>query len=262
MDFSQLLLEERRRLCDANRSKTPTVARTKLLSKPKEPGVFLHQGQLNFWTKRSPIDIEVFSKDSIPGLYYIPDYITHNEEVAIVNRVYAVPVDNDRWVKLKHRRLQLWGGEVATSEDPKTLPEWLEQISESLVDATFFNKENKPNHVLINEYGKGDYILPHEDGPAYCPLVAILSTGAECRVKFERHRATNGIANNRFEGTEFINFQLERRSLLVFTREAYTSYLHSIDNVLEGTRISLTLRHQELEKGLEKEAHERQLKHV
>ena len=89
----------------------------------------------------------------------------------------------------------------------------------------------------------GDCILPHEDGPAYFPLVAILSTGADCRVTFEPHRAA---AANWSNSTQHSTFQLQRRSLLVFTAEAYSRYLHSIDNVEMGTRVSLTLRHVDL----------------
>lgn len=35
-----------------------------------------------------------------------------------------------------------------------------------------------PNHVLVNEYRPGEGIMPHEDGPAYYPMVATVSLGA------------------------------------------------------------------------------------
>lgn len=35
-----------------------------------------------------------------------------------------------------------------------------------------------PNHVLVNEYQPGEGIMPHEDGPAYYPMVATVSLGA------------------------------------------------------------------------------------
>ncbi|EEY63708.1 uncharacterized protein PITG_02184 [Phytophthora infestans T30-4] len=133
----------------------------------------------------------------------------------------------------------MWGGEVKVPFEPNPLPEWLQQISQTLLDTGIFSEEKKPNHALINEYGVGDCILPHEDGPAYFPLVSIISTGAECRVTFEPHRALASIVQN-------FDFQLERRSLLLFTGEAYTRYLHSVDNIEVGTRISLTIRHVDL----------------
>ncbi|ETP38176.1 hypothetical protein F442_14152 [Phytophthora nicotianae P10297] len=260
MDFRELLREERRRAREATQTKSnaDTNAAPKATDKSKETEERLLQWQqatLNVWAKRSKIEIEEFRKGPIPGVYYIPNWITQDEEAAILERVYAVPDDNDLWVTLKHRRLQMWGGEVKVPFDPKSLPEWLNQISQTLVDAGIFSEEKKPNHALINEYGVGDCILPHEDGPAYFPLVSIISTGAECRVTFELHRALASVnsdtvsksATDTSEIVQHFDFQLERRSLLLFTGEAYARYLHSIDNILVGTRISLTIRHVDLQ---------------
>ncbi|OWZ18391.1 Alkylated DNA repair protein alkB [Phytophthora megakarya] len=203
-------------------------------------------------TQSSKIDIEEFRRGPIPGVYYIPNWITQDEEAAILERVYAVPDDNDQWVQLKHRRLQMWGGEVKVPFESKPLPDWLNQISQTLVDAGIFSEEKQPNHALINgeyccKYDIGDFIMPHEDGPSYFPLVSIISTGTECRVTFELHRALVAADNQKAKASSDIvphfAFQLERRSLLLFTREAYTCYLHSIDNIEVGTRISLTVRH-------------------
>ncbi|GMF15627.1 unnamed protein product [Phytophthora fragariaefolia] len=115
--------------------------------------VYLHnyyKTELKYSASRPKIDIEEFRKGPIPGVYYIPNWITQGEEAAILERVYAVPDDNDIWVNLKHRRLQMWGGEVKVPFDPKPLPQWLMQISQALVDAGIFSEEKKPNHALIN----------------------------------------------------------------------------------------------------------------
>ncbi|KAG3184830.1 hypothetical protein PC128_g13610 [Phytophthora cactorum] len=257
MDFRELLREERRRAREATRTKSNINANvaSKATDKSKEIEESVSQWQhatLKVWAERSKIDIEEFRRGPIPGVYYIPNWVTQDEEAAILERVYAVPGDNDLWVKLKHRRLQMWGGEVKAPFDPKPLPAWLKQISQTLVDAGIFTEEKKPNHALINEYGVGDCILPHEDGPAYFPLVSIISTGAECRVTFEPHRAVTSVDNETVsqpaatsEIVQHFDFQLERRSLLLFTGEAYTRYLHSIDNIEVGTRISLTSIHRE-----------------
>lgn len=34
------------------------------------------------------------------------------------------------------------------------------------------------NHVLVNEYEPGQGIMPHQDGPAYWPVVATVSLAA------------------------------------------------------------------------------------
>lgn len=95
------------------------------------------------------MDLEPFRKGSIPSVYYVPDWISHEEEAAVLERVYAVP-DSAIWVQLKHRRLQKWGGEVKAPFAPEPLPSWLLQIGQSLVDAGVFSAEHTPNHVLIN----------------------------------------------------------------------------------------------------------------
>lgn len=258
MDFRELMREERRRVREAAQSKpnTDTKSASKDTGKSQEIEERVSQWQqatLSVWAKRSKVNIEEFRKGPISGVYYIPNWITQDEEAAIVERVYAVPHDNDLWVKLKHRRLQMWGGEVKVPFEPNPLPEWLQQISQTLLDTGIFSEEKKPNHALINEYGVGDCILPHEDGPAYFPLVSIISTGAECRVTFEPHRALASVDNQSVseaaptnEIVQNFDFQLERRSLLLFTGEAYTRYLHSVDNIEVGTRISLTIRHVDL----------------
>lgn len=96
--------------------------------------------------------------------------------------------------------------------------------------------------------------MPHEDGPSYFPFVAIISTGADSIVTFEPHRKllqtdplppelTTGSGSSEQPLLARLSFQLKRRSLLLFTGDAYTKYLHSIDGVEHGKRMSLTIRH-------------------
>ncbi|EQC25400.1 hypothetical protein SDRG_16727 [Saprolegnia diclina VS20] len=171
-------------------------------------------------------------------IYYIPNWISVEEESSVLDQVHAAAPS--AWVQLKYRRLQVWGGSVTTTYEPEPLPRWLQALSSGLVEAGVFAASETPNHALINDYAPGDGILPHEDGPMYYPLVAILSAGASGRMTFQRHRETtpNDVP---------VHLTLDRRSLLVFTGEAYTKYLHSIDNVDDehgvNHRISLTIRH-------------------
>lgn len=239
-----------------------------------------------FGDNSSELNIERYLVGDIPRVYYIPEWISEDEEKSILERVYAIPDEDDNvWVRLKHRRLQMWGGEVKAPFRPSPLPKWLLQIIQSLVDAKVFSEEHRPNHALINgesfvlnwhsvlissfsadgwvftlraEYGVGEGIMPHEDGPSYFPFVAIISTGADSDVTFEPHRklqqrdafdgmATSSEANRAASPQPVLagkfRFPLERRSLLLFTEEAYTKYLHSIDGVQSGKRVSLTIRH-------------------
>ena len=97
-----------------------------------------------------PIDLKTFRRGPIRGVYYIPDWITQDEEDAILERVYAVPDDSESWVQLKHRRLQMWGGEVKSPFESTPLPQWLMQICQTLVGVGVFGEEKRPNHALIN----------------------------------------------------------------------------------------------------------------
>lgn len=83
-------------------------------------------------------------------MYYVPEWLSDDEEQAILERVYAVPDESSVWVKLKRRRLQMWGGDVKAPFRAEPLPVWLRQIVEALVDAKVFSEARRPNHALIN----------------------------------------------------------------------------------------------------------------
>ncbi|RLN49533.1 hypothetical protein BBJ29_005087 [Phytophthora kernoviae] len=98
MDFRQLLREERRRAREAaNPEPVNDPTASKEDAEDAEFNSHLQRSSLKVWGKRSEIDIEQFRKGPIPGVYYIPNWITQEEEEAVLERVYAVPDDNDIW---------------------------------------------------------------------------------------------------------------------------------------------------------------------
>lgn len=78
----------------------------------------------------------------------------------------------------------------------------------------------KPNHVLINEYQRGDGIMPHTDGPAYYPLVAIVSFSGSTVFTFWSMSPREPI----------FSLVLPPRSLLLFTGDLYQNRMHSIES--------------------------------
>lgn len=170
----------------------------------------------------TPSKLHISDYQLSSSLALIPDYISSDFETVILEEgVYSQPLT--KWTSLRSRRLQMWGGEVTPSglQDKQILPNWLDIFSKRLVDEEIFPIQCRPNHVLINEYQKGEGIMPHTDGPAYYPLVAILSLGSDCL--FQIYRSEDG---NRIP--DFAVY-VPRRSLLVFWGEVYTDKFHAIE---------------------------------
>lgn len=96
-----------------------------------------------------------------------------------------------------------------------------------------------PSHVLVNCYKPGDGIMPHEDGPEYKPVVAILSLGATAVFRFfEKKRSGNVPGSAQYAGDDASRHRIPSlslivpgNSLLVFRGKFYDQYLHGIDSV-------------------------------
>jgi alkylated DNA repair protein alkB family protein 6 len=86
-------------------------------------------------------------------VYYIPNFISAEEENQLIKNVYASP--KPKWTQLKNRRLQNWGG-IPKPEGMlvETIPEWLNACCKKIFDLQVFN-EKMPNHILVNEYLQG-----------------------------------------------------------------------------------------------------------
>lgn len=185
---------------------------------------------------------------SVPAVYYIPDFITAAEEEQLLNKIYKAPIS--KWKALKNRRLQNWGGVVhekgLLAQD---LPPWLKNVTRKIYgESGLFPSEI--NHVLINEYLPHQGIMAHQDGPAYVPVVAILSLGSPVVMEFVPHPsceeskqvsensnedATN-IVHMAMSSSKWLNKYLPFSvalmpcSLLIFKDQAYSDYLHGIND--------------------------------
>ncbi|CAL5423703.1 unnamed protein product [Camellia sinensis] len=127
------------------------------------------------------------------------------------------------------------------------LPPWLKRVTERIFEESCLFS-SAINHVLINEYLPNQGIMAHQDGPAYFPVVAILSLGSPVVMDFTPHSSlqlcTNTLTNNvddklsdgAFDGEtekwldDHLPFSvlLMPRSLLIFKDKAYSDYLHGI----------------------------------
>ncbi|QGA13276.1 hypothetical protein EYB26_000924 [Talaromyces marneffei] len=168
--------------------------------------------------------------------YYIPNFITVEEEERILKKINSVPIP--RWTQLSHRRLQTWPSALTKSNTllAAPLPDWLHDpiISPKFEELGCFSDapHKAPNHVLINEYCPGQGIMPHEDGPAYYPLVATVSLAAPIVLDlYEKRVETDMTGADENIGLKYRILQ-EPRSLLITTGNLYTQYLHGIADTL------------------------------
>ncbi|XP_071777794.1 putative RNA/DNA demethylase ALKBH6 [Centroberyx gerrardi] len=204
-------------------------------------------------------------KDAPPTVYYIPDFISEEEEAYLLQQVYKSP--RTKWTQLSGRRLQNWGG----LPHPKgmlaeKIPDWLQQYCERISSLGAFSGKTA-NHVLVNEYKQGEGIMPHEDGPLYHPTVTTVSLGSHTLLDFYRPVSSQGgDAPQTEESRHLFSLLVRPRSLLILQEETYQNLLHGIqpcdqdtltdrvvnlpaagalpgETLTRGTRVSLTVRH-------------------
>ncbi|XP_071034840.1 alpha-ketoglutarate-dependent dioxygenase alkB homolog 6 isoform X2 [Parasteatoda tepidariorum] len=209
--------------------------------------------------------MSTFIYQKLPNsVYYIPNFITSEEEDELLKKVYSSP--KPKWKALSNRRLQNWGG----LPHPKgmiqeNLPQWLTDCIKKVQNLKIF-QSCEPNHVLVNEYLAGQGIMPHEDGPLFYPTIATINLGSHTVLDYYEKLSDSSDINSSMENKYVGSLLLERCSLLIVQDDLYSKYLHGIcermadtidkkiknihlckvqngSEVIRSTRISLTIRH-------------------
>jgi alkylated DNA repair protein alkB family protein 6 len=206
-------------------------------------------------------DVKIMSLPS--SAYYIADFISEEEEQAILKKVCRVlcllcllslltyykleSSPKPKWKQLSKRRLQTWPSDLNKNvlfDAP--LPQWLMDpvvprltswpVSSDGKQHIFQNSPHgAPNHVLINEYLPGQGIMPHKDGAAYHSVVSTVSLGASlCLNIFSSNEDGTTESSPRWRILQ------EPRSLLITTGELYTDYLHGIAEITEDENLGPT----------------------
>lgn len=79
--------------------------------------------------------------------------------------------------------------------------------------------------------------MPHQDGPLYYPYVCIFSLGSAVRFNF----VTDNNVMDEEETNLLKSFMVEDGSLLIFSKDAYEKYLHTIkETIVESLRFKFT----------------------
>ncbi|KAI2805175.1 hypothetical protein RDWZM_008536 [Blomia tropicalis] len=166
----------------------------------------------------------ILTNSVVPNsIYYVPDFIDTEQEQFLISNVLNAP--KPKWTFLGNRSLQNWGG----FPHPKgmvveALPSWLKTYTEMVGNLDLFDG-NTPNHVLMNCYHAGQGIMAHEDGPLFYPTVTTINTGSHTVLNFYSKPDDDQIRKYCF------SLLLMPRSLLVLKHEAYTKYLHEIEEL-------------------------------
>ena len=118
------------------------------------------------------------------------------------------------------------------------VPRFVNQVFGSLIESGVFPEDEPPNHILINAYSCGQGIAPHQDGPLYKPLVAILSLDGPALLQFWPPRRDedgaalapdlNSTSATREPSTSIL---CQPNSLVVFCGDAYETHWHGIESV-------------------------------
>ncbi|KAG6550699.1 hypothetical protein Mapa_007796 [Marchantia paleacea] len=227
----------------------------------------------------SIVEMENYVFGSLDTVFYIPGFLTCEEQDSLVRQVKSAPIA--KWKSLKNRRLQNWGGVVHEKGlIPQSLPSWLKPLTER-IDSETGLFPSPINHVLVNEYEPGQGIMPHQDGPLYFPVVAIVSLGSPTVMRFSPHsKIVNLEEVNESKRKESlldvredvidkeasehakeertlkdVSIILMPGSLLLFKDSAYKDYLHGIDECSEHPLDDTVLNPDVIKvRGAEKEA--------
>lgn len=127
-----------------------------------------------------------------PGLMFIPNFITSEEEIFLMQKV-----DEGEWNDALKRRTQHYGRKRADSlagfaydytqravsrSNPNAppLPEWWEILRERLRQFD----ERPPEQLIVNEYFPGQGISKHKDAGSFGEPVVSISLGSTCIMTF------------------------------------------------------------------------------
>ncbi len=159
----------------------------------------------------------LFDDGPIPGLTYVPDYISRAEEAALI-----AAIDQQPWSMELLRRRQWYGwayddSPLGVDEDYRSspMPDWLRPFSERL--AAGRHLDGIADRALINEYFPGQGIGAHKDRDIErIKAVAIISLGAGIMMDFTRMGHATRCQ------------YLQARSLVVMRDEVREHWLHGI----------------------------------
>ncbi|KAH7338953.1 hypothetical protein B0J17DRAFT_659277 [Rhizoctonia solani] len=161
-------------------------------------------------------------------VHYIPDFINEIEEDTLLRKIESSPVG--KWRNLPSRRLASFVTDF---------PNLLEKLRAT--GAFSATPQGTVNHIILNEYLPGQGITPHQDGPAYHPVVATLTLSSHAVMEYYRYRENSQIVSDDpatksdeenfgkiIDPVPILRLLLGPRSLVITHGLLYTQHLHGI----------------------------------
>ncbi len=178
----------------------------------------------------------------VPGLKYVPDFISEREEKDLV-----AEIDEAGWSTELQRRVQHYGWrydykarQIDASMRIGPLPEWAVRLAEHLGSKGLLT--DPPDQVIVNEYVRDQNIARHVDSENFADGIATISLLESWEMVFREKK------NPRHKET----LRLDRRSVAIMTGDARYRWTHEIPKrkyepgpagrVERRRRISLTFR--------------------
>ena len=177
-------------------------------------------GGANTRRQTSVLDSYAAAVPDIPGLQYVPQFLSVNEQEAAICHI-----DEEPWRSDLERRVQHYGWRydyrartIERDMHIGPLPIWLQDIAERLYSKTgLFDRV--PDQAIVNEYFPGQGIAMHADRQCFGPTVATVSLGDAWRMDL---RPAGGKSDTR------VDILLEQGSALLMTGDARWRWFHGI----------------------------------
>lgn len=178
-----------------------------------------------------------------PGLHYIPEFITPEEQQELVTAIDQNPWRSDLKRKVQHHG---WVYDYRRrTVDPQDyigpLPPWAQKLADRLYSQTSLFS-GTPVQAIVNNYQQAQGISWHYDSLAFGPEIATISLLEPWEMEFNP-----SYSRDRTFGQE--SSLLEVCSCLIMTGDSRFKWFHSIprlskekNGLVRGRRISITFR--------------------
>ena len=172
------------------------------------------------------------------GFVYQPDFITRDEEAALLDQIRKLPLQEAKYKEYTaKRRIMSYGASYDFSSNELIpagpIPMFLHPLRTRIakwvgIPASEFT------HALIAEYKIGTQLGWHRDVPEFEVVVGV-SLGGACRIRLRRYPPKKG------RDPDSLSLDLEPRSAYIMRGQARWGWQHSIPPT-KAPRYSITFR--------------------